>query len=112
MFMLASAHRRAWLVAGALSMSPWLGCDSNPYPGNLDCGQCSSDQVCWYTTDVDGDFDRGGCLDLPTECVDDKSCDCIDAVGDWAVCDQIGGVNQTCEPIEETPVVFCSTLLG
>jgi hypothetical protein len=89
------------------------GAADTPFPEDIDCEMCAEDEVCWYTTDFDGTLHQSGCLDLPADCQEDRSCDCVNA-SDESVCDQVGWVQNgdACETIEDIPVVECISTLG
>src|SRR5688572_4429363 len=107
------------LGIGAL---PWLivvavGCGDDAsdtgFPHGIDCSSCSSAQVCWYTVDEDGSLSDSGCLELPAECAEPASCDCVNAAAE-KVCDQEAWQQNTnaCTTVQEVPVVECISTLG
>jgi hypothetical protein len=83
--------------------------DESPFPDKLGCSKCTDQQVCWFTYGYDGDVSRSGCLELPTECSGDASCDCLRT---GAVCDQVGWPPGGCRIIEDVRIVECISTLG
>ena len=81
----------------------------------LDCGACAEDELCWYTTDFDGELGGSGCIDWPAACESDRSCECVDANTDFGEgCDALGYVQNSnaCESSEGEPILYCVSTLG
>ena len=78
----------------------------------VDCSACTLEQVCWNAEDYDGSI-VGGCIDLPSACREDRTCDCVDASSD-DICRAAGGIDAfpLCSEFEEEPVVRCTITLG
>jgi hypothetical protein len=83
-----------------------------PFPGDVDCTACTETEACWYTTDFDGEVSDGGCVPLPAECAQDRSCGCIDAAQENTCTEDMQQNSKACEPIENIPVVECVSTLG
>jgi hypothetical protein len=85
----------------------------SPFPGGIDCEACSDQELCWFTYDEEGAVSGGGCLDLPADCEDDRTCDCVNASQE-SVCDQAGWIQNgdACQTIEGQPVLECISTLG
>ena len=107
------AIARSLLVAGLL-LAPF-GCGetteseaSEPF----DCAACTLDEMCWEAEDYDGSL-VGGCLDLPSDCRDDPSCECINASSE-DFCHSVGGIanSDPCRVVEGRPLVHCVITLG
>ena len=81
-------------------------------PEAFDCGACTLEQVCWEAEDYDGTM-KGGCMELPSACREDRTCDCIEASSE-NICKEAGGVNgfPLCRVSDEEPVVNCTITLG
>ena len=102
------------VVAGLLLAL--LGCDGEPSesqaPEGFDCAVCTLDEMCWEAEDYDGSL-VGGCMDLPSDCRDDPSCDCINASSE-DFCGSVGGIanGNPCRVVEDRPLVHCVITLG
>ena len=78
----------------------------------VDCSLCTLEQVCWDGRHYDGDA-VGGCLELQSECLDDRTCECINAAG-GDICRHVGGTTNSnaCRVVDGEPVVNCVMDLG
>lgn len=102
-------RRNVLALAAIISIAACGGSTSN----EIDCDVCADDEVCWYTTNVEGSTSDSGCLSLPAACVDDQSCDCINSEP-ASTCEQVGFEQNSnaCSVVDDAPLVYCVSTLG
>ena len=106
--------KRGRLLLVALAVAMAMGCGEAEE--TLEC-DCAADELCWYTTDFDGELDGSGCLPYPAACSDDASCDCVNANPSSDEGCRSLGMEQNSNACafdadQDQPVLYCVSTLG